>query len=145
MGKLLAKWHAFLAKFNDLPPLFFRLVLAYGFAEPAWKKLQNFPATVKWFTSMNLPYPEIQAYLATGTEALAVILLPLGFFTRLISFPLMIVMLVAIFTVHIDNGFLARRNGFEIPFYYFLMLFSLFIAGPGKYSMDNCKSGNCKK
>ena len=45
-------------------------------------------------------------------------------------------MLVAIFTVHIGNGFDAGDNGFEIPFYYFLMLLSLFVFNGGKYSVD---------
>ncbi len=49
----------------------------------------------------------------------------------------MFVMLVAIFTVHIGNGFAAGDNGFEIPFYYLLMLFSLMAFGAGKYSIDH--------
>ena len=46
-------------------------------------------------------------------------------------------MIVAISTVHIGNGFEAGSNGFEIPLYYILMLFSLLISGPGKISIDS--------
>ncbi|NQV02925.1 MAG: DoxX family membrane protein [Bacteroidia bacterium] len=66
----------------------------------------------------------------------AVILLPLGLATRLISLPLMVVMVVAIVTVHLGNGFNAGENGFEIPLYYLLMLLLLLFTGPGKISVD---------
>lgn len=72
----------------------------------------------------------------TATEAAGFVLLFLGLGTRLISVPLIVVMIVAIFTVHIGNGFKAGNNGFEIPLYYLLMLFSLVITGPGRLSLD---------
>jgi len=65
-----------------------------------------------------------------------VILLTLGWGTRIISIPLIVVMLVAIFTVHLSNGFVAAENGFEIPLYYELMLLVLLIHGGGKISID---------
>jgi len=121
---------------KDLPLLFFRLILAYGFYSPAINKVKNFNSIAEWFESMNYPAPLLSAYLAGITETLGVILLILGLGTRFISIPLMIVMLVAIFTVHIGNGFAAGDNGFEIPLYYFLMLFSLMVFGSGKIGLD---------
>ena len=47
------------------------------------------------------------ALLATTTELAGAILLTFGLFTRLISIPLIITMLVAIFTVHLPNGWQA--------------------------------------
>jgi putative oxidoreductase len=49
---------------------------------------------------------------------------------------MMFVMVVAILTTHISNGFAAGDNGFELPLYYFLMLFALVVYGSGKYSLD---------
>jgi putative oxidoreductase len=46
-------------------------------------------------------------------------------------------MLIAIFTVHIGNGFDAGDNGFEIPLYYILMLLTLITFGAGKFSIDH--------
>lgn len=46
----------------------------------------------------------------------------------------MVVMIVAITTVHIGNGFLASDNGFEIPLYYLLFLLIFLSHGAGKYS-----------
>ncbi len=125
-----------LTKLKDLPPLFFRLILAYGFFSPALAKVKNISAIAEWFSSMNIPLPLLNAYLATITEITGVILLTLGLATRLISFPLIFVMLVAIFTVHLEHGFEAGKNGFEIPLYYIIMLVSLIISGPGKFSLD---------
>ena len=122
---------------QDIPALFFRLILAYGFYEPAMMKLNNINGIAEWFTGMGMPFPTLNAYMATATETAGFILLFLGLATRLISVPLIVVMLVAIFTVHIGNGFEAGANGYEIPLYYLLMLFSLIITGPGKISLDS--------
>jgi len=46
-------------------------------------------------------------------------------------------MIVAIFTVHISNGFSAGVNGFEIPLYYLLFLGIFLSHGAGKFSIDH--------
>ncbi|MCB0310654.1 MAG: DoxX family protein [Bdellovibrionales bacterium] len=120
----------------DIPPLLFRLTLAYGFYGPAIQKLQNPGNVAQWFEGLGYPFPLVSAYLAGYTEALGVLLLTIGLATRLISIPLMFVMIVAITTVHFKNGFACGDNGFEIPFYYLLMLFSLFVSGAGRISID---------
>ena len=121
---------------QDVALLFIRLVLAYGFYETAKMKWSDIQSVAQWFESMNYPLPELNAYLAATTEALGVILLALGLMTRFISLPLMFVMLVAIFTVHLENGFSVDNNGFELPLYYLLMLFTLWAYGPGRWSLD---------
>ncbi len=126
-----------LAGFKDLPPLFFRLILAYGFYGPAMMKWGNINGIADWFGSMGIPFPTLNAYMAASTEMAAVILLPLGLATRISSIPLMVTMIVAIVTVHLGNGFEAGNNGFEIPLYYMLMLFALLINGAGKISIDH--------
>ncbi len=134
-----------LNKANDLPKLFFRLILAYGFYGPAMMKWGNMSGIVDWFKSMGIPFPTLNAYLSATTEISGVVLLVLGLATRFITIPLMFTMLVAIFTVHISHGFEAGNNGFEIPLYYLLMLFALLISGPGKYSLDYLFSKKVKK
>jgi putative oxidoreductase len=126
-----------LLNLQDLPLLFFRLILAVGFYTPAMMKWKNIGGIAEWFGSMGIPMPTLNAYLAASTEMAAVILLPLGLATRFISIPLMITMVVAIITVHIGNGFNAGDNGYEIPLYYMLMLFALLINGAGKLSLDH--------
>lgn len=123
-------------KTEDLALLAIRLVLAYGFFNPAIMKWQDINSIAEWFGSMGIPLPTLNAYLAASTEMAVVILLPLGLLIRFITLPAMITMIVAILTVHISNGFEASANGFEIPLYYLLMLFLLFSRGAGKYSID---------
>ncbi len=124
-------------KLRDLPLLLFRLMLAYGFYEPAMSKVNNLSGVAEWFGSMNYPLPGVSAALAMVTELAGVILLALGLGTRLIAVPLMFVMVVAALTVHLPNGFAAGDNGLEIPLYYFLMLFALMVSGSGKISADH--------
>eukprot|EP01133_Synstelium_polycarpum_P002867 gene2867-3293_t len=125
-----------LKKIEFLPLLLIRFILAYGFYSPAKMKWSDINAIGEWFGSIGVPAPYLNAYLAASTEALGVLLLILGLGTRLISIPLMVTMVVAIVTVHLANGFEAGQNGFEIPLYYLIMLFTLFVFGPGKASLD---------
>lgn len=134
-----------LMKLWDLPQLFFRLILAYGFYHPMVQKVEHFTDVVEWFQSMHYPVPTLAAIAALTTEMLGVVLLPLGLLTRLVSVALMFMMGVAITTVHWHNGFSASDNGFEIPLYYFLMLFSLVIIGPGRISLDGLIAGKIRK
>ncbi len=132
-------YHLFVQKtsaLKNLPLLLMRLVLAYGFYHPAIMKWKNINGIIQWFDGMGMPFPALNAYLAATTEAAGVVLLTLGLGVRFISIPLMITMLVAIKTVHWGNGFEAGNNGFEIPLYYLLMLFTLMVYGGGKWSVD---------
>ena len=126
-----------LEKLQSVSLLFLRLILAYGFYEPAKMKWSDINSVAEWFGSMGIPLPTLNAYMAASTEALGVLLLTLGFATRLISLPLIVIMIVAIVTVHLGNGFSAGDNGFEIPLYYMLMLLVLVAHGAGKFSVDN--------
>lgn len=116
--------------------LFARLLLAYGFYDPAMKKWSDIQSVAEWFSSLGIPLSTLNAYLVATLEFLGVILLALGLFTRFISIPLMGIMVVAILTVHITHGFSAGDNGFEIPLYYLLFLALFASLGAGKLSLD---------
>ncbi|MEN8229616.1 MAG: DoxX family protein [Bacteroidota bacterium] len=124
-------------KLRDIPLLLFRLILALGFYEPAMMKVKNLGGVAEWFGSMNYPLPMVSASISMVTEVAGVILLILGLGSRVIALPMMFIMVIATFTVHISNGFAAGDNGFEIPLYYFLMLFALVVYGSGNLSVDS--------
>ena len=70
--------------------------------------------------------------LAVLAEVFCSILLILGLATRLAVIPLMITMLVAIFIIHVPDGFQKQ----ELPSHFLLVYFFLLLAGSGKYSLD---------
>lgn len=92
-------------------PLALRLYLAPVFWVAGMNKVADFDNTVAWFGNpdwgLGLPLPTLMAALATATEVAGGVLLLLGLAVRWISLPLMVTMLVAIFTVHIGNGWQA--------------------------------------
>ncbi|AKF25807.1 DoxX family protein [Sulfurovum lithotrophicum] len=127
---------------QSLSLLLARLAVAYGFYEPAMQKWSDIGAIATWFGSMGIPFPTLNAYMAATTEITGVVLLTLGLFTRFISLPLMVVMVVAITTVHLAHGFSAGDNGFEIPMYYMLFLAIFASFGAGKFSLDHLIFGD---
>ena len=134
-----------LAEYLKSPSLLFaRLAVAYGFYEPAMMKWGDIHATAEWFASMNYPLPLLNAYAAATTEITGVVLLTLGLLTRLISIPLIVVMIVAILTVHLPHGFNAGDNGFEIPMYYMIFLLIFVSHGAGRFSLDHLIFGDKK-
>jgi len=122
---------------QSLSLLLARVSVAYGFFKPALVKWENLDATSTWFHKLGIPMSDFFAFITASSEIIGVVLLFLGLFTRYISIPLMIVMLVAIFTVHIEHGFSAGNGGLEIPLYYFIFL-SIFVTyGAGRFSLDS--------
>ena len=104
-------------KLGDIPLLAIRILLAYAFFGPAMMKWGDMESTIAWFGNpdwgLGLPMPALNAYLAATTEILGVFLLLFGLGTRLISLPLIIVMLMAYFTVHMGHGWLAIASSAE--------------------------------
>jgi putative oxidoreductase len=119
-----------------------RLIVAYGFYGPAMMKWSNMKGVAEWFGSLGIPFPTLNAYMAATTEITGVVLLTLGLFTRLISIPMIVVMIVAIVTVHLHNGFSCGNNGFEIPLYYMIFLLIFISHGAGRFSLDRLIFGD---
>jgi uncharacterized membrane protein YphA (DoxX/SURF4 family) len=102
-------------KVDAIAPLALRLYLFFPFWMAGTNKWAHFEDTASWFGNadwgLGLPAPMLLAFLATWTEILGAIFLLLGFATRYIAVPLMITMVVAIFTVHWGNGWSAIADG----------------------------------
>lgn len=91
-----------------LAPLLIRLYLAPVMWMAGSRKLAHMDATIDWFdVGLGLPLPALMAWLATLTELVGAILLLTGLAVRWASIPLMITMLVALFTVHWSHGWQA--------------------------------------
>ena len=98
-----------------LAPLLLRLYLAPVFYMAGMQKFDHFGSVVEWFGNpdwgLGLPFPAVLAFLAAATELGGAILLLAGLAVRWISIPLSLTMLVAIFSVHLKNGWLAIASG----------------------------------
>jgi len=105
------QWIEKLSSLNGLPALLLRLYLAPVLLQAGWNKYQHFSDTVDWFGNaewgLGLPLPLLLTSLAIAAELIGGVMLLFGFLTRLITIPLMVTMLVAIFSVHWPNGWLA--------------------------------------
>jgi len=94
-----------------LAPLALRLYLAPIFWMAGTSKFGAFEDTAAWFGNkewgLGLPFPEVMTFLAASTETVGAIMLLVGLGVRYISIPLMFTMLIAIFSVHWQNGWQA--------------------------------------
>jgi uncharacterized membrane protein YphA (DoxX/SURF4 family) len=94
-----------------LAPLALRIYLAPVFWLAGTSKLAGFTDTVEWFGNtdwgLGLPFPTLMASLALGTEIIGAVFLAVGLGVRWISIPLMVTMLVAALSVHLENGWQA--------------------------------------
>ena len=93
-----------LSKGDFIAPLLLRIYLAPIFILAGYNKLNNIENVGYWFESLNLPAPELMAWLAGLTELGGGVLLALGLAVRLISIPLMFTMAVAAVTAHWQFG-----------------------------------------
>lgn len=122
MIRLLNKLQDMLDAFRTvdfLGPLALRLYLAPVFWAAGTNKLAHFDSTAEWFGNpdwgLGLPMPHLMAGLATGTEVLSAVLLVIGLAVRWISVPLMVTMIVAMVSVHWENGWQAVAD-MQTPF-----------------------------
>ena len=118
-------------------PLAVRIVVGWVFLWSGWQKLHILPRMIENFRSWGIPAPEILTPFVSGVEFVGGLLLLVGFLTRFISVPMMIVMIVAIVSAKLgDVDSLETLLGFE-EVSYFAMFAWLGIAGPGPVSVDH--------
>lgn len=94
-----------------------RVILGVVFFAHGWQKVvtNGLGATASAFEKMDVPAPTLSAWFAGLAELLGGALLIVGFAVPIVAIVLIIDMLGAIFTVHIDSGFFATGGGIELP------------------------------
>lgn len=124
------------ARLRWLGPLVLRVSFGYFWLETGLGKLQNLDGAIARFVDWGLPLPMWSAPLSAGTELVGGALLMLGLFTRFTSLVMAFNMVVAIAFVAIKNV-MGLDDFVELDeFLYILIFFWLFLAGPGKASID---------
>jgi putative oxidoreductase len=132
-------------------PLPLRLMVGYGFMEHGFAKLlrgpENFAGLLQ---ALGTPEPHFFAWLTIATEIVGGFCVLLGALVPLVSIPMAIVLLVAIFTVHLPNGFSSIKlqsvtatgahfgqPGYETDLLYLACLVTLVLGGSGPFAVDN--------
>lgn len=119
-----------------LGPLVVRLVFGYFWLETGIAKVQNLDGFTQRFVGWGIPHPAFNAALSAWTELLGGLLLMLGLFTRLVSIPMIINMIVALALV-VSGHLMSLDDYVEADEVLYITIFFWFlIAGPGRISLD---------
>lgn len=92
--------------------------------------------TGQWMDSIGLSPGYLMALLAGGTEFLGGLALIIGLLVRPASAALAFAMLIAIFSVHFQNGLFMSNNGYEFALALLAASASLLFSGAGHASVD---------
>lgn len=92
--------------------------------------------TAGWMESIGLAPGLLMAAMAGSAEFFGGLLLIAGLLVRPSAFVLAITMLVAILTVHLQNGLFMSNNGFEYGLALLAISISLVFRGAGSLSAD---------
>jgi putative oxidoreductase len=131
-------------------PVPLRLIVGYGFAEHGFAKLARGPeAFATILQAIGVPAPHFMAWSTVLVELVGGVAILLGAFVALVSIPMAAVLLVAIFTVHLPNGFSSVKllavtaagaqfgqPGYETDLLYLACLAALVLGGPGPWALD---------
>lgn len=128
-----------------------RLMIGYGFIEHGWAKLARGPENfTDILAALHMPFPGLLAWATILTEILGGLAVLAGVAIQLASIPMAIVLLVAIFTVHLPNGFSSIKlqaitpegarfgqPGYETDLLYLAGLAALVLGGPGPWTLGD--------
>ncbi len=127
-----------------------RLMVGYGFMEHGFAKLVR---GVSSFTdilhALHMPAAPLLAWATIATELIGGCAVLLGALVPLFSVPMAVVLVVAIFTVHLPNGFSSIKleavthagahfgqPGYETDLLYLACLAALVLGGSGPFALD---------
>ena len=139
--------HRSLVKWTSIP---LRLVVGYGFlAHGMAKALRGYDAFPSVLAQMGMPVPHLLGWTTILVEILGGIALILGAFVAIVSVPMAVVLIVAIFTVHAQYGFSSIKllgvtaagaqfgpPGYETDLLYLACIAALVMNGAGPWSVD---------
>jgi putative oxidoreductase len=125
---------------QDIVLLIMRLYWGWQFFQTGRGKLVNFERTVDFFTSLNIPFPALNAAMAGTVECLGGLLLLLGLGSRIVSLQLIVVMVVAYLTADAEAVSHIFSNPDEFtsasPFLFLLTAIIVAVFGAGRISFD---------
>ena len=125
-----------------------RLYWGWQFAQTGWGKLHNLAKITGFFTSLNIPFPGVNAHFVASLELVGGILLILGLGSRAIGLLLTINMLVAygtadreaLFAIFSDPGKFYVADPYTFLFASAMVL----VFGAGLFSVDALLAKRCR-
>ena len=135
-------------------PLPLRLIVACGFIAHGYAKLSRGPETFAVVLhTLGIPMPLLLAWLTTLVELIGGFAVLIGAFMPIVSLPMAVVLLTALFTIHLPYGFFSVKFvevtasgtkfgpvGYEIILLYLASLAALVLGGAGPLSIDQWRS-----
>ena len=126
-----------------------RLIVGYGFLSHGYAKLARGPDVfVGIIHALGVPSPFWMAWVTIILEVVCGFAVLVGAFVPLVSIPMAVILLVAIFTVHLPYGFSSIKllavtqdgaqfgmPGYETDLLYLAALAALVLNGPGPLSL----------
>jgi putative oxidoreductase len=136
-----------------------RLIVGMGFFEHGYAKLARGAAGfIAILHAIGMPFADLLGWATIAVEIIGGLFILLGAFVPLTAAPMMIMLLVAIVTVHLPNGFSSIKllsydaasahfgqAGYETDLLYLAGLVALCVGGSGPLSVDSYFDGRRKK
>jgi len=152
--QLISRWN--LARWAPIP---LRLIAGYGFFAHGVAKLERGPDHfADILQAIGTPAPHIMAWLTIFVELFGGVAVLLGAFVVWVSAPMVAVLLVAIFTVHLPFGFTSIKlvavtadgpkfgpPGYETDLLYLACLATLLLGGSGPLAVDGWIASRFRK
>jgi putative oxidoreductase len=137
-----------LATYGAIP---LRLIIGYGFLAHGMAKWSKGPEVFAGILqAIGVPMPHLMAFVTIATEIAVGIAFLAGAFLSLAGIPAVMLLLVAIFTVHLPYGFSSIKligvengkaqfgpPGYECNLLYIAGIVALVLIGPTPWSLDS--------
>jgi putative oxidoreductase len=151
MSSLVARYYVLTASLQSAwYPIPLRLIIGFGFMEHGYAKLaRGSDSFASILHALHVPMPWMMSWLTIIIELVGGFAVFVGALIPLVSVPMAVVLLVAIFTVHLPNGFSSitlqsvtesgahfGQPGYETDLLYLAGLAALVMGGAGPLSID---------
>ena len=147
-------WRNVRSRFAPYAAIPLRLMVGFGFLAHGFAKWSKGPEVFAGILhATGVPMPHLMAWVTIVTETVCGIAFLIGAFVPLVSIPAIILLAVAIFTVHLPYGFISIKllsvnngraqfgpPGYECDLLYLACILALALIGPTPWSIDNYRS-----